>query len=450
MLVALIGVCGVVSAAEAQTADAKDRLAAVERGLCDSDAIYALVVHGGAAFFRENHDLKLTYIQQTLTEARSALSAGARAIDVVEAVIAGMEDSGAFNAGRGGIANQAGVVELDASIMEGRELQAGAVASVRSVRNPISAARLVMDRSRHVMFVGPEADRFVRENGGATVEASYFLDGGENFDDVVLPDDIEVLSPGDTVAPEKAAFSGTWAGSWTGVPMKHMLVVEEIDPEGAKVIYAFGSNPFTPDGKGLYRRLPARFLDGALQVIEPSDIGGFTTTYRLNPDNSLTVTTAKKDTGESYQTTLHRLAVSRADQDGGTVGAVVRDRCGDLAAGTSTGGFGSKTPGRVGDAPIIGAGTYADNETAAISATGHGEYFMRHVAAYAIVAAMKHKGLSLEDAATNLIEDELARKGLRGGVVAVDRDGNVAMPFNTEGMVRGATTNDRSPSAEVY
>ena len=130
------------------------------------------------------------------------------------------------------------------------------------------------------------------------------------------------------------------------------------------------------------------------------------------------------------------------------MGAVVRDRCGDLAAGTSTGGFGSKTPGQVGDSPIIGAGTYADNETAAISATGHGELFMRYVVAYAITATMKYKGLYLEEAATDLIEDELFRKGLRGGVIAVDRDGHVATPYNS--MVRGVMSNDLAPIVEVY
>ena len=148
--------------------------------------------------------------------------------------------------------------------------------------------------------------------------------------------------------------------------------------------------------------------------------------------------------------TLRRYIIPEKEHGGGTVGAVVRDRCTNLAAGTSTGGFGSKVPGRVGDVPIIGAGTYADNETAAISATGHGEYFMRHVAAYAIAAAMKYKGVSLEDAATDLIKGDLARKNLRGGVIAVDRDGNVTMPFNTEGMVRGVTTNDLSPNVKVY
>ena len=439
-----------ISPVQAQSIETEDRLAAVERGLCDADETYALAIHGGAVFARENHDLKTAFIRRTLTEAGSVLASGARAIDVVEAVVASLEDSGAFNAGKGGIANQAGVVELDASIMDGRDLQAGAVASVKALRNPIAAARLVMDRSRHVMLVGPDADRFVLENGGAGVDASYFLYGGRNFDDVVLPDDIRIKPPGETIAPDKAAFSGAWAGAWTGVPMNHVLVVEEIDLDRAQVIYAFGANPFTPDRKGLYRRLPALFVDGGLQVTEPKDLGGFTTTYRLNPNGSLTVTTAKSETGESYQTTLTRWSGLGIRHDGGTVGAVVRDRCRDLAAGTSTGGFGAKTPGRVGDTPIIGAGTYADNETAAISATGHGEFFMRHVVAYAITAVMRHKGLSLEAAATGLIERDLADRGLRGGVIAVDRNGTVAMPYNTEGMVRGVTTHEVSPRVDVY
>ena len=176
-------------------------------------------------------------------------------------------------------------------------------------------------------------------------------------------------------------------------------------------------------------------------------IGGSTPTA-MRP--ALTATAAKKNSAEVYETTFRRLADLRVGDEGGTVGAVVRDRCGDLAAGTSTGGFGSKTPGRVGDSPIIGAGTYADNKTAAISATGHGELFMRHVVAYAITAAMKYKGLSLEKAATGLIKHELPPKGLRGGVIAVDRDGNVTMPYNTEGMVRGTTSNDLAPVVEVY
>jgi len=439
-----------MTAVQAQSVEKEDPIAAVKRGQCDADETFAIAVHGGAVFERGDHGHKVAFVQQSLVQARAALASGARAIAVVEAVIAEMESSGLFNAGKGAIANEAGVVEMDASIMDGRDLKAGAVASVNAVRNPISAARLVMDRSRHVMMVGPGADSFVRENGGAVAASDYFFYGGQNFSNVPLPDDLGITPPGEGVAPGKAAFSGTWAGIWVGISLNHVLVVEEIESDDARVVYAFGPHPFFPDGKGLYRRLTAMFVDGGLQVIEPADMGGFIVTYRLNPDDTLTAASKEKQSGEVYKTTLRRLADLGADHDGGTVGAVVRDRCGNLAAGTSTGGFDSKTPGRVGDSPIIGAGTYADNETAAISATGHGEFFMRHVVAYAITADMKHKGLSLEEAATGLIEDELSRKGLRGGVVAVDRDGRVAMPYNTEGMVRGVASNELAPTVEVY
>ena len=173
---------------------------------------HPLVLHGGAVFSRNDQGPRVAFLQQALPEAHAALASGAKAIDVVEAVIAAMENSGVFNAGKGAIANRAGVVEMDASIMEGRELMAGAVASVKAVRNPISAARLVMDRSRHVMLVGPDADRFVREMGGAVAEVAYFLHGGENFGDVPLPDDIRITPPDESVGPGKAAFSGTWGG----------------------------------------------------------------------------------------------------------------------------------------------------------------------------------------------------------------------------------------------
>lgn len=451
---ALLACCGIAPATEAQTPGPGSLVAAVETGHCAADETFAIAIHGGAEFWRGDHGPKIAVAQGLLAEARAVLESGARAIDVVEAVVAAMEDSGHFNAGKGSIANQAGTVEMDAAIMDGRALDAGAVASVKAVRNPISAARLVMEESRHVLLVGPEADRFVRENGGAAVDPSYFHYGGRNFDNVPLPAEIAIVPPGDGVAPERAAFSGAWAGVFQG-EMNHVLVVEEIGPAGApdgapssaKVISALGPHPAI--GEGQFRRLEGVFVEGGLKVSEPSDLGGYTTIYSLNPDGTLAARGSLP--GEAPQEmTLERYSIPPKAQDGGTVGAVVRDRCADLAAGTSTGGFGSKAPGRVGDVPIIGAGTYADNETAAISATGHGEYFMRYVAAYAIVAAMEHKGLSLEDAATGLIEGDLARKGLRGGVIAVDRDGKVAMPYNTEGMVRGATTNDRPPSVEVY
>jgi len=282
-----MGACGITSPAHAQNLEKGNPVGAVETGLCKADETFALAIHGGAVFERGDHGRKVAFVQQALIEARAVLASGARAIDVVEAVIASMENSGVFNAGKGAIANEAGVFEMDAAIMEGRLLEAGAVASVEAVRNPISAARLIMEKSRHVMLVGPDADRFVQEKGGAVVDVSYFLYGGQDFENVPLPDDIVVSPPSGTVAPDKAAFSGAWAGVFQGW-LHHVLVVEEIEPDGAKVVYAFGPSPYLPDGKGLFRRLKGVFVDGGLKVTEPNELGGYTTIYTLNPDGTLT------------------------------------------------------------------------------------------------------------------------------------------------------------------
>jgi beta-aspartyl-peptidase (threonine type) len=430
----------------AQAQESESPLTAVRQGQCEKDDKFAIAVHGGAVFSRSLRKRESSFVQTVLTEARNLLFSGARGIDVVEAVIASMENSGIFNAGKGSIANEAGVIEMDASIMDGLLPKAGAVASVEAVRNPISAARLVMDKTRHVMLVGPDADQFVEENGGTMVDTTYFKHRRQSFSNVPLPENIVITPPGDDVSPDRAKFSGTWGGVAYG-SWNFILVVEEIAADSAKVIWALGPHPYI--GEGQYRRLPAIFVDEGIQVTEPAEMGGFTLTYQLIPGGLLNMT-AQKPGEATEKHKMHRIAIPGADHDGGTVGAVVRDRCGDLAAGTSTGGFDSKIPGRVGDSPIIGAGTYANNETAAISATGHGEFFMRHVVAHDIAAAMKYKGVSLDEAATNIIKVELANKGGRGGVIAVDKDGNIAMPFNTEGMVRGTASNDLVPTVKVY
>ena len=434
--------------AQAQSADAESLLSGLETGHCEVDSTFAIAIHGGAAFWRGGiHAPKIPLMRQILTDARSLLSSGARAIDVVEAAIASMENSGLYNAGKGAIANQAGVIELDASIMDGRDLQAGAVAAVSKVRNPIIAARLVMDKSDHVMLVGPNADDFVQQKGGSFADPTYFLHGGQNFSDVPLPDDMAIELPDDDIESDRAAFSGIWGGVFEG-NINHVLVVEKVESNNANVIYAMGRHPVFADAH--YRRLNGVFVDGALHIKQPYEFGGFKIVYRLNTDDTLSAEATHPDLPDSSSTMTRQLTKPGSEYKGGTVGAAVRDRCGDLAAGTSTGGFDSKTPGRVGDSPIIGAGTHADHETAAISATGHGEFFMRHVVAYDITAAMKYKGLSLEQAARNLIKTELLIKGLRGGVIAVDRDGNFAMTYNTAGMVRGVTTNTLEPSVKVY
>jgi beta-aspartyl-peptidase (threonine type) len=252
-----------------------------------------------------------------LTAGRDVLAAGGSALDAVTEAVAKLEDDPLFNAGRGSVFTRAGTQEMDACVMDGMERRAGAVAGVFGPRNPVRAARAVMERSRHVLLIGEGALAFCREHGVALCELRYFH------------------------------TEARW-----------------------------------------------QELQRALQ----------------HPD------------GEPPQY--------------GTVGAVARDRRGNLAAATSTGGMTGKAPGRVGDTPIIGAGTYADNATCAVSATGHGEFFIRHAAAFAIAARLHHAGQSL-DVAARAVVDELAAAGGSGGVVAVDRNGALAWPFSTAGMYRG-------------
>ena len=252
------------------------------------------------------------------------------ALDAVTEAVAKLEDDVLFNAGRGSVFTRAGTQEMDACIMDGAERRAGAVAGIFGPRNPVRAARAVMERSRHVLLIGEGALAFCRANGVAFCEPAYFHS------------------------------EARW-----------------------------------------------RELQNALQ----------------HP--------------------------SREVPQYGTVGAVARDRRGNLAAATSTGGMTGKAPGRVGDTPIIGAGTYADNATCAVSATGHGEFFIRHAAAFAVAARLRYAGQSLDPAARAVI-DELMAAGGSGGVVAVDRDGALALPFSTAGMYRGYVRDGIAIHTAIY
>lgn len=284
---------------------------------------WAIVIHGGAGGgTRQNisPEKELAYtdaMQHALDTGIYMLQQGDSSLDVIEVVINYLEDCPIFNAGRGAVFTSMGTNELDASIMDGRDRNAGAVASVTNIRHPISAARLVMTETPHVMLIGKGAEIFAAAEGLEIVDSSWF--------------------------------------------------------------------------------------------------------YTQSRWNSL----QRAKEREKENTQKH-----------GTVGAAALDKYGNLAAGTSTGGMTNKMHGRVGDAPVIGAGTFASNATCAISATGHGEYFIRNVVSYDISAMMEYSGLSLQEAADSVINGKLKPIGGGGGVIAVDHWGNVALPFNTSSMIR--------------
>jgi beta-aspartyl-peptidase (threonine type) len=290
----------------------------------------AMVIHGGAGTITRadmTAERESDY-RGKLTEALKAgyeiLAAGGSSLDAVEATIRVMEDSPLFNAGRGAVFTNQGRNEMDASIMDGTRMLAGAVASVSGIKNPITAARRVMTETKHVMLVGEGAVAFAREQGLEMADSQYFFTQ-RRWDDL---------------QEEK-------------------------------------------------------------------------------------------------------------EKEHGTVGAIAIDKDGNIAAGTSTGGLTNKRWGRVGDSPIIGAGTYANSSTCGVSGTGVGEFFMRGLVAYDVSAHMELLGMSLADAAQAVI-DKLTKVGGSGGFIALDKNGNIAMPFNTEGMYRGYIRADGVPHTFLY
>lgn len=309
-----------------------------------------LGIHGGIAADRADMTPEL---EKTLrAELRRALESGAAQLkkpgsgplEAVEAAIRVLEDSPYFNAGKGAVFTHEGRNELDASIMDGATKRAGAVAGVCIVKNPITAARAVMERSKHVLLVGRGAEVFATQAGLEIVDPAYF---------------------------------------WTEPRWKQIQKIWKQEAEAAQD-------------------------DQAAEVTKPR--------------------------GEKWS----------------TVGAVALDASGNLAAGTSTGGMTNKMFGRVGDSPIIGAGTYADNQSCAVSATGHGEYFIRYAVAHDIAALVEYKKLPIEAAAGEVILKKLKSAGGEGGVIALDAKGNFSAPFNTEGMYRGYVTRDGKMKIMLY
>jgi beta-aspartyl-peptidase (threonine type) len=293
---------------------------------------WAIVIHGGAGVITRDKmtpELDKEYrakLTEALNTGKKILNDGGTALDAVEKTIRVMEDSPLFNAGKGAVFAHSGKNEMDAAIMDGSNLAAGAIAGVTDIKNPITAARYVMTNSPHVMLAGAGASEFAKEQGLEIVSPEYFYTD--------------------------------------------------------------------------------RRFNELQEVLKKEKLG--------------------------------------------TVGCVVLDKNGNLAAGTSTGGMTNKKYNRIGDAPIIGAGTYANNTTCAVSATGHGEFFIRWTVAHDISALMEYKGLSLKEASELVVMDKLVKAGGSGGVICVDKSGNVSMPFNSKGMFRGYATADGKEAVYIF
>ncbi len=314
----------------------------------------AIVIHGGAGYMSRDNiapEMEKAYhhsLQLALKTGYEVLEKGGSSLDAVEATIRILENDSLFNAGKGAVLTAEGKAELDASIMDGKSMKAGAVAGVTTIKNPISAARKVMEESPHVLLAGKGAEVFAKSRGLEIIDNAYFI-----------------------TEPRRA--------DWERAQQK--------EREGNK-------------------------QKGGGGWIEPDPTGGFSKF--------------------------------------GTVGCVALDKSGNLAAGTSTGGMANKMYGRVGDAPIIGAGTFASNQTCAISCTGHGEYFIRYSIAHEVSAVMEYKKFNLKDAAKFVIDEKLSANAGTGGLIGLDRNAKVVMEFNTPGMFRGYILEGSNPATFIF
>ena len=308
----------------------------------------SLAIHGGAGTILKEDltpELEIAYkkgLENALTAGYKILEEGGTSIDAVKAAIIVLEDNILFNAGRGAVFTKDGVQEMDAAIMEGNQLKAGAVAGVRNIRNPIKLALEVMQNSNHVFLSGKGANDFAAKQGIKIESDDYF-------------------------------FSQFRYDQW--------------------------------------------------QQLSSSE------EYSLDHNNN---------------------NAQFKDKKFGTVGAVACDKNGNIAAATSTGGMTNKQFGRIGDTPIIGAGTYANNKTCAISCTGHGEPFIRSVAAYDVSCLMEYKGLNLTEAMQEVVMNKLPALAGEGGMIGIDKAGNVALLFNSEGMYRGAKSSNGTNFVSIY
>lgn len=314
---------------------------------------YTLVIHGGAGNITKDNlsnERWLLYqngLESALDSGYAILNSGGHSIDAVEKTISILENNPLFNAGKGAVYNTNGRQEMDASIMDGKTLNTGAVAGVNEIKNPIFAARKVMDNSKHVMFSGNGAKQFAKEEGLELVDSTYF-------------------------------YSKRRYDYWRSLKDKEQL---ELDHN-------------------------------------------------------------KLSFGEDLNIWEHKKY--------GTVGAVAIDQHGDIAAGTSTGGLTNKKYGRIGDSPIIGAGTYANNKSCGVSCTGTGEYFIRTLAAHEVSSLVEYKHMSIQSAADTVIQNRIAPLGGDGGMIVLDTYGDIAYSFNTSGMFRAFKSSDGTTKIEAF
>tara|TARA_Y100000739_G_scaffold174105_1_gene151820 strand:- start:322 stop:1284 length:963 start_codon:yes stop_codon:yes gene_type:complete len=298
---------------------------------------FGIVVHGGAGVLSNLSTEKQLEIENkvknTLISAYKILENGGSSMDAVEFAVSEFEDSSLFNAGKGSVYNADEVQEMDASIMNGKDRSAGAVASVKTIKNPIKLARKVLEETNHILLVGEGAEIFAKNIGETIVDKSYFY-----------------------------------------------------------------------SEKNLRRLYKAKKKLITKNIIED----------RI-----------------------------------GTVGAVALDKDGNIAAATSTGGMTNKMPGRVGDTPIIGSGTWAQNDVCGVSSTGHGEFFIKYQVAKEVCTRMEYLNETLDKASSDIIQD-LSKIDARGGVIAIDKNANISMPFNTDGMIRGSFTNKSQLFVAIY
>jgi len=305
---------------------------------------FSIAIHGGAGTLvkgmmtAEKEVAYKSALEKALNVGYEILEKGGSAMDAVEKAVRALEDSPLFNAGKGSVFTANGTHEMDASIMDGKSLKAGAVSLITGIKNPVTLARDVMEKSEHVFLAGEGALEFAKTHNHEMADPTYFYD-----------------------------------------ELRHQQWIEIRDTDNFQLDHA-----------------------------------------------------------------------KKKDSKFGTVGAVACDQDGNIAAATSTGGMTNKKFGRVGDSPMIGAGTYANNETCAISCTGSGEYFIRGVVAYDVASIIEHTGRSLEDAAQDVIMNRVAKLGGDGGLIAINTKGEISMPFNTEGMYRAFKKSDGEQAVLIY